>query len=539
MPPKIRPIAKPIGPQVGQQNIQDQEAVFAPDPGSPLSGGMDTFNDGPNVSTSRFTNEKNVTNRNAFLSRRAGSVAITPTKPNSDKVLSFYTTTDFNQNVIQLRITKGTIYARSGGSWNEFDYNSIAFTGGDNDRFNTVTTTDRVFTSNSGVDPIRELDCVNNKILALGNAPRFRYLAVIANRLVGAYLEDDTSPNPTLVGWSGDINFGEWDPNTDFSAGSVPLIDSQSNYSEFITGIFGFESKLLVVRQRSLVVGTLQPSATDPFYFYTAVPGVGSDTPNSIQKVPNGVMFYDRRTRRVYRYDVNNGLDDQIGLLVNDTITSQVIDNTLLYSSYDPINHEYQLCIPSGVSTIVRIWTFNEITRAWSYDELNNISSIDNVDFSLPSTTIGDLIGTIGDLAGTIADLSPAVSTSTRFYSTTTGDILSYDDTLDTDDGSIYETIIESKTYELPKDDIYVGRLRLEMIIRKDTTMSLYYSKDNGINYTLYKTVTLSSSTNRQLIIASKNIKARQLKWKIVCTTGLWDIVNYEVHAALGSPSRH
>ena len=545
MPTKSQTVA--YNRERGVQPLQETQKIF--ESNGKVVGGMDTFNDPTVIDPSQWVSLLNVTNRFSKLSRRAGGALITPVKPNSNKILKFYTTTLWNTDAVQLRFTRNSIHSRSSSAWTPFT--GQALTGSDTDRIKIVNFINRIFFSNNGVDPIRELDPVGNVVNVLGNAPRFKYICSVSNRIVGAYLKD-TPDNPTLIGWSGDLNLGEWDPLVDFSAGSNPLYESQSEYSEFITGIFGFETTVLVMRQRSIVLGTLQPSATDPFYFYTSVPGIGSDSPDTIQRIPEGVIFYDFRTRMVYQYTLaagasaaygaSNGVS-LIGLPIAETLTNQITDPSLLTSSFDPINLEYQLCISVASSNTTRIWTYNLKTKAWSFDEKNNVSSIDNVEFSQSTGAIGDLVGTIGNLLGTIASLSPSVNTSTRFYSFINGDIEQYDALNDVDEDGIYTTTIESKVFELPLDDASFQRVRIEIIVRKATTITLSYSKDNGVSWSLYKSVSLTpqnnvNENNRQLVIASKHIRSRQLKFKIESVSGLWDIVGYEVHYLADSPSR-
>jgi hypothetical protein len=241
-------------------------------------------------------------------------------------------------------------------------------------------------------------------------------------------------------------------------------------------------------------------------------------------------------------YGASNGVS-LIGLPIAETLTNQITDPSLLTSSFDPINLEYQLCISVASSNTTRIWTYNLKTKAWSFDEKNNVSSIDNVEFSQSTGAIGDLVGTIGNLLGTIASLSPSVNTSTRFYSFINGDIEQYDALNDVDEDGIYTTTIESKVFELPLDDASFQRVRIEIIVRKATTITLSYSKDNGVSWSLYKSISLTpqnnvNENNRQLVIASKHIRSRQLKFKIESVSGLWDIVGYEVHYLADSPSR-
>lgn len=509
--------------------------------GSNVAGGMNTFLDSANLDPSMFSSLQNVFIRTGRLSRRTGSNILTPAKPDSDAVMRFYSTKLYNGDNVQLRFTDANIYSRSTLAWTIFTTTGGAPSpiGTTSDAWRIGTIDNRIFVTNNGVNPLYELDPINNLIMEAGDAPSFKYIATIANRVIGANL---TAPfggigqNPNLVCWSGDTNFTEWDVTVDVSAGFDPLLDTIQSHSDFITGLLGFETVLLVMRQESIVLGSLLQSATNPFYFYIAVPNIGCDSPNTLVNISNGCIWYDHKSRMVYRYLIGAQAPEPIGLPVAETIANMIQDPTVVFSSWDQLRQEFQLCIPlDGLTTI---WTFNQRTNAWWFDVIPNVTSIESEQYATAAVTIGDLVGTIGSQVGTIGQFSSGFDAQSRFYGLNNGDILLADPSQSLDGGQTYTTVIQSKDFENNEIDAYWKRLKLQLIVSVTTNLGIYYSKDNGNTWTLFKQVTLNPSKNRQLIACNKNIKSRQFMWQVISNSGQFDIVKYEVFGTQGAPAR-
>lgn len=517
--PPVRTAAK--APRSGGEPLQLFESAV-------LNGGMVTQVDPVDLQPNQLSLAVNVTCRYDVVGRRYGSTAIAPTKPNSNKLLQFVSYKNFSGNVTLYRFDKNSVFARSGGSWTPIT--GAALSGTDNNAITFLGINNRAFFSNQ-VNVLQEINVGANTYAAAGNSRAYKYYCSFANRIVGANLVSG-SPSPIEVGWCGDVNFTEWNPLVDPSAGSTPLIDNPKEFSDDITGIFGFANQMLVMRERSIWLASKQPSATDPFYFETAVPEVGSDSPNSITQIPSGVAWYDRRLNNVFAYTIGSPAPVPIGDAVRKTIGTQVVDKTKLFSGWDSVNSEYILGIPIDSSTIVRLWRYNFQTQAWIYDEIGYISRVFALDFSEATGSIDELIGTIDSLVGFIDDLSPSVNVPALFYGTTTGDILQLNNAVTSDNLVEPTAEIRSKLFKLNPNDINIAQLHIEYIPQLGGSFTLQYSKDGGTTWSTYKAVsfTINDRGKRLTIVCNKNIRSRTFMWRITGTSGTYDIVEYAVY---------
>lgn len=513
-------------------SFREEETAIAE---SKLNGGMVTSIDAANLQNNQFTLLRNVRVRFDKTSRRNGKDLLTPTKPDSNKVLLISPWERFDDTIEVLRFTSSSIHRRA-AAWNAI---AGVLTGGDDDRFNIAISNDRFFFANNGADPIQEIDLGAATFAQAGNAPRYRYLIAFNNRLVGANLYDAISPSAIEVGWSGNLNPTEWNSITDPSAGSTPLIDSTSDFSDDITGLFGFTNTALILRQRSLWGMTKQPVASNPFNFFPIHPSIGCDSPNSAVSVRGGICWFDLRTRTVYHYKVGMQEPVPIGMPVEESIADQVTDTNLIFATYDTRHDEYTLAIPGEIAnSLTRMWTFNFKTNAWSYDDELNVSAIASVDYASSALLINDLIGYIDDLVGYINDLGNSVTRATRFYGRTDGDIEVEDELSDTDNGIAYTTEIISKLWIAQNDTkLHVLSTSIDYIPRFEGAFTVSWSSDGGLTWNPYKTVSFTNSeiNARKKIVCKRHIACASFMWKIEANTGVFDITKFTIK---GTPSQ-
>lgn len=503
-----------------------------------LDGGMNTFVDPNDIQENQFVVAQDIIIREQKLRRRFGESNITPTKPNSNAVKKMYSLKQYDGTLVQLRATDTTLYKRGVSTWTAIaNGTGTAFTSAPN---NIISVDNRHFFSTNGNRVIKEINLTTNTYSDLGNSAQYKYITAFADRVVGAY--NNTGPAPTTIYWSGNLNYGQWDASVDPSAGYKPLEESQSDYADFITGVFGFANQLLVMRERSIWLATKTGSASDPFYFYTASPSVGCDTPGSIQKIPNGVIFFDRRTKSVYTYTIGDGSPVKIGQNVENSIYSSVSDPTTVFSGYDPIEYEYRLAVPLVGTTTTRCWTYNFKAQAWWYEDRSNVTSVDSSDFSVISTGIDDLSGNIDDLSTTIDGLSGNSSPIPEvYYGKSDGNVAGVDTAVNTG----YTTLIQSKIWTAPENnDFYIHRLSFTYEIVSEGEFTIWFSKNPNIDligtndpsFTLYKTVTLSTANAGQRVLVNcvKSLKCRQFSWKIQSSSGIFNLIDFK---ALTEPS--
>lgn len=500
-----------------------------------VNGGMVTVIDSTDIKDNQFQIVENAVIRYDKTRRRVGSSPMAAVKPDALKVLALVSFKRFDNNVYLVRFTPGSVHLLGASTWTPV---IGTLGGGVNDRFNIVMIDDRMFFANNGVNNIQELNVTGLTFDDAGNAPKYKYLTGFNNRLVGANLVG-TTESPVEVGWSGDYNFGEWQPGVDFSAGWNTLVESPSDYADFITGIFGFSDMMLILRERSLWGATKQPIAMDPFNFFVIAPSIGCDAPNTAVQIPNGICWYDSRTANVYYHTVGANPIPIADPIIN-VLQPQVEYAEDMFASYNSLESEYTLCIPSRTSALVRVWTYNFKMQTWSYNTMLNVSMISNIDFAASSLVIEDLVGMIEDLEGNIEDLVSERRIVSKFFGEVDGDILEEDGTSMTDNGDVFETFLVSKNFNFPRDDFYVTKVRIEYQPITTGSFSLEYSKDNGATWMPYKTVTLVAGDIglRKLETFHKHLKCRQFCWRLRSTEGVFDILQYEVLTVGGPPSR-
>jgi hypothetical protein len=499
-----------------------------------VNGGVNTVIDAADIDPSQLFDALNTRIRFDKTTRRRGTNVFGASIPDTNEVMALYNFKDSQGISTLVRFTPTTLY-RNPDAWLQI---TGTLTGTNANRYNIVTAFTQIVFSNDGIDPIQIIDLSTNTFAQLGNAPRYKFITVFANRVVGAYFNEIGSENPIQIGWSGDADITEWDPNVDISAGFSSVIDSPGDNSDFITGVFGFTNVIVLLRERSLWVGTKNPIATDPFSFYADVPGIGCGCPYSAAVIPGGLCFADHRTQKIYAYTPGSqpiaiSTNVELGLFA-------AIQNPLtVFGSYDNRNNEYSLAIPLVATNIVRVWTFNFRTQAWAYDERVNLSCISDIEGAAQELTIDQLVGTIDNLIGTIDDLVGTVSSATsRLYGYNDGSLQLERPSADTDAGLTYNCRLISKTFNLSNDDQYVCQVATEYFCRASSTITLSFSKDGGQTWNVARTDTITKVNQPVLLTYNHQIKCRKFIFKLESSIGDWDLLNYGLNVFRSGPSR-
>ncbi len=502
-----------------------------------LNGGMITSIDSVDIPNGALTQAFNTRIRLDKTSRRFGKINEAPAKPNSNKVLGIYVLKENNGTITFLRFTPSSIHKRS-GTWTAFTAGvGGSLTGTDADYFSTAVIQNKFFYAN-GVDKIQRLDTAAVTYKEAGpNAPKVKFITGFFNRVVGAYRVEGTEPDgPVTVVWCADADTTKWpnDAPPDITTGQSPIIESPSDYADFITGIFGGPSYLILAREKSLWVATKQPSGSAPFFFANTQVGIGSDSPRSIQKIPGGLAFLDFRTGQIYSWVVGS-YPEEIGQPVFTDIISAVDDPLKIFSGYDTQQKEYSIGIPIAGTTVIRLWTVNFRSKpvTWAYDEIDLLSCIGDNDSPFAAfSSFDELVGTFDQAIGTFDTWgTTTVGKPARYFGYTNGEIYAEDKSTDTDVGVSYTTDIQSKDFHQAGVDTYFSRIKVKFESHKAGSLTLSYSKDKGKNWKVSKVVNFGA-TDLKSIEHVRNVKAERLRWRITSNSGLFDLIEYSIHVS-------
>jgi hypothetical protein len=501
---------------------------------SRLNEGMITTIDPVDIPNGAVVKALNARVRLDKISRRAGKTNDAPTKPNNNKILGFVLFKRNDGLTYLIRLTKNSIHQRSIASWINYTAGvGGSLSGGDFDYFSLVVVLNKLFFAN-GVDKIQEIDVGSLTYKEAGpNSPKVKFATGFFNRVVGAYRVEGTEPDgPVSIVWSGDKASDKWpnDASPDISSGQSPLVESTSDLADFITGVFGGPNMLIVPREKSIWVATKQPSASNPFNFATALPGIGSDCPHAIEVIPGGLAFLDTRSAQIWAWSIGSP-PEEIGTTVYLDIIKGIDDPSHVFSGYDTVEREFSIATPKVGSTLVSVWTYSFRTKgAWVYDEIDALSYIGDIDSPFSTIlTMDELVGTFDSLVGSFDSLGvSAQGKPARYYGYTNGDILVEDPAIDKDNNVAYTTEIQSKDFKVPGVNTYISEISVTYQAQRTGNITLSYSKDSGVTWKVARTISTIVDRPRQ-ISYKKNISAPKLRWRITATNGSFDILEYEI----------
>lgn len=509
--------------------IETQPLVEQPIAEARITGGMNSFIDPADIPNGVATVSSFTRTYADYTYRALGATEQTGTKPDSLPVLLYCTYKRFDGSTLFLRFTKNRIDKWVAGAYTNIT--GTALTGADTDRIRFITSADAsndyLFFTNNGVDEIQVLNAGASTFADLGNAPKYRHACVFFNRVVGVNLAG-SSPNPVLVGWSGDLNYTQWNPLTDISAGSTPLVEAQSDYADPITGVYGFAQVMLLLRERSLWIATKRPVASNPFQFQAAFPSVGCDTPFSATQTRNGIIWYDYRTNQVYLYEVGSQ-PQPVGDAIRVTLRNAITDVSLMWGSYDNINNTYFLTVPTTASTTARIFVLNLNTGSWSYDDRLQVYGVYPLDGGSARLVIDQGVGTINSQVGTINNAGVVTAATARnYFGYRTGEI-SYEDAVDTDTITASSLQMEwrSKIFRYAKSDMMISSVMLLYQGVRNGSFSLQYCKNGGAWQT-YKTITVTDTTRRRAYLR-KLIRANEFQWRVTSSSGDFKLLEFRI----------
>lgn len=520
---------KLIGPRNQTSDKKPYQEELVPIESDDFLSGLITDLDSRNIPANALQGLLNGAYIRNTLLRRNGVSQYSLVKPDANKILNVVCFVTSNRAVIFFRFTVSTIYRVGSGTW--LAIAGAALGGNATDYYSFAVADNRFFFANNGAGPIREINVAANTYAPLGNAPNYKFIISAFNRILAANLIAGTNV-PYRIGWSGDLNYSEWNPVTDLTAGSADLVNSPSDLSDDITGLFSFESKFCVTRQKSIWFGYNQPSATVPFKIDVAIPKIGCDIPRAISQFADGIFFYNYQYSTVYKYTPDiygDSLPKDIGIPIKRYLKSLITDPTLVYSSYSFDYHAFSLFIPDSTNpTNVNCFTYYLDTNNWVQQQYQNVTTCSDLDSATSGGTILDLTGIITGLGGIISDLGGINANSTRVFGYSTGDLgvqkaysgLSTELINQTvqDWNSNFSFVVTSKTISIPVLNEYISKCAVYFTpFNTNGTVTLAYSKDDGVSWVNYKSLTFINADlqRKKFITGSKFINCRNFIWRL------------------------
>jgi hypothetical protein len=505
-----------------------------------LSAGMITEVDKADLPNEALTLAKNARVRKRSTIKRVGlKITGTPTAPDTARIVKLYADKRIGGRLL-FRVVPPNVYYTDGGSWTQL---TGTIQSGPDDPIFMATVLDKLVLANR-VNKLQVINVDDNTISDLSDlAPRARYVTGAFNRVVAAST-GSSAPGRITVYWSGDADLTQFDAAINISAGQSPIIDSPSDVTDYITGIFGFDNVLIIPRERSLWLATKQPFASNPFNFYNAVPGRGCNVPSSIANIDLGIAYLDLDSENVWAYRPG-GEPEPIGESVRRELIRGITEPTQIFSTYLRNEREFMLGLPQTDGTI-KIWVFNFKVGAWTYDEYPTswpISTVAALSILTQFTSYDQLatqFATYDDITGIYDDLTSQPVEQTRlFYGRDDGKIYQESDEKATDDGDIFTMDLISKEFIVPSKQAAISMIEFEYLASVAGELKLEYSKDRGNNWITAKRIVTVADEETHLFKFKRSIRSRRIMWRLTAVTGLVEILNYDIRVAGDSESRN
>ena len=297
---------------------------------------------------------------------------------------------------------------------------------------------------------------------------------------------------------------------------------------------------MIILREKSVWLATKQPSATNPFNFFAAVPGIGCNVPYSATVIPGGVCFADTDSQSIYAFTPGGrNIPEAISDAIDIEFFKSINDPKNIFASYDKKWAEYTIAVPSLNETYVKVWIYSFRHKSWTYDERPLLTCVSDLNSLVAALTIDDLPGpSIDTLPWTTIDsmANAASVSSARVYGFNDGEIELENASSILDDDAVVLARVISKELLIPLDISVINNVELELDIDSACTVVLYYSKNKGIAWTKAKTIVYGSTDvgTVRLFSYKKLIRTRNFTWKVELT-GLCDLLRYRVNGLKSS----
>lgn len=470
---------------------------------------------------SSFSELINFRNREGVVTIRPGSTYIAQPAPNSQPILKLVTFENESGAIFLVRLCDTSVHVDEGtGTFTTYTH-PFSSTG---QLFSSAQFIDQLYIAN-GVQRVMNVDFGGNVVTEIAGAPRARYLATFAERVIAA----NVTGAPYGIYWPVNADPTDW---AGVGSGEENLVQGASSLGDDITGLWPLGDVLVILRQRSVWIAERRPSADNPFVFRKIIDRVGCDAPFGSCLIDNAIVFCNVAQEAVYMFSLGEGLK-LINGDVKDGFFSGIQDLSYLELEWDVQEKELLVKVPnvSGSRYSTKMWVWNALSGAWSYDAMPAFVTLASAGSGTNSSNmrIDDLIGNIDGLLGSIDSLGNISGESQLFesmyFGMPDGNIISYDYGAVSDAGVPITATAISQDMGKRATRRTVQDLGWEVRVTDAASVSLSQSRD-AETWKNVKTVGAFLST-RKLLLPKTRITGDELYWKLEATGGILSLVSW------------
>ena len=391
------------------------------------------------------------------------------------------------------------------------------------DRIYTVAKQDRLVAANK-VNQLLSWDGTDaGTVQALSaDAPVAWFISPIGQRLFAARVKIGASVDPYAVAWSTDGDITNWTSSA-LGAGSGTLEPEVRGGPDFIMGVSGSETGLVIYRQRSIMFGLRTGVGASPFVFYTSVYGLGTEAPYTVKNIGETVGdIFLGHDLSVYLYSGKGSptiLSDPIRL----SLISQIQDPSLCVGEVDRRNWEYWLLIKQSATLPILAWVLSLkellVNKRISWRQRQLPAGYSTAVWARTATQSNPVVNSVNIIVNTIAtrvnDYGLSISPSRVILGDGVGGASYSDETKFLATGNW-----ESKI--LGKNERYTGLDRVYIVCQSPTgaTVEVSISNDGGQTWTLPKSITVTAGRYAQAFGTWFDIVTQRWQYRLRILSG-------------------
>lgn len=509
-----RPTDPTIGQLVSPENLQPgfefEEIPMVPVVAADCTEGR--WSDVPRdkIPMGSFSVAKNARVVSQGIKRRDGTKQFL-TKPDSNAVLLLVGMKDQTGASKLIRIAgAGAHHSSNGGAWTAYVNNAPTVLDGSVIKPNADAYLDNLYVC-GWTDLLKFTDSTKT-ITAITDPGQAKYILNAADRILLANFANE----PYKIKWSANGDPDDW---TGDSSGEENLVQGSTGLGDQITGLFNLSNEVIILREQSIWTGIRQPFQTAPFRFVQDVPNMGCDLPNSAVRVPGGIIYADLKTKGIYFYQMGS-LPQRINTQICDCLFDAIVNTQWVQAAYNPQTFSYHIGLATNVNatTMQEFWIYNILEQAWTHDD-GPTTAQSMTHFAEGALSIDQLTGDINSLSGTIDNLANFVGQSALYIGLSSGEVLYFDPSQDTDFGSVaFELELVSQNLGSLTTRRTLQDLVLNVEYNRPGTVHLDLSKD-GTNFTAGKNVLLSSITHNRVRARKNLITGHDVYWRLTASS--------------------
>jgi hypothetical protein len=431
------------------------------------------------------------------------------------------------------------------GGWDRWDGTSWLALGGTlsglaTDRVYSVVMQDKLIVANR-VNKLKSWNGLDGSSVTdlSADSPIAWFITPIGNRLMAARVDIGGETDPYGVKWSADGNIANWTSQSLGAGGGTLEPEVRGAGPDFIMGLSAVETAAVILRQKSIVLGTRTGIGSQPFRFATVIMGLGTEAPYTVVNAGQaiGVIFLGSDLN-VYLFDTRSApipIGDPIHLFLK----SQIQNPELCAGCMDLKSLKYWLLIKREATLPDMAWIFDVgeyvVNKRLSWVRRDLSDGFASIAFARTALQTAPVVNSVNDVVNTVGirvnDYGLSVAEETIVLGGSLGVVKYVDETQFLGTGTW-----ESKMLGKAERSTLLDRTFLICSSPTGAVAEISISTDGGVTWVLPKAITIPATVHPIPLGTWFNIVVERWQYRLRILFGNVTISEIRSNASVRGP---